>query len=36
MARFYADAHFVSNFLESSTMISMNHSTNSLNMVIVC
>jgi len=35
-ARSYADAHFVSNFLESWTKISTNHSTNSLDMVVVC
>jgi hypothetical protein len=36
MSTYYADAYFVRNFLDSSTTISTNHSTNSLNMVVVC
>ena len=35
MARSYADAHFISS-LDSSMAISMNHSTNSFDMVVIC
>jgi len=35
MATSYADVHFTTNFSDSST-ISMNHSMNSLDMVVVC